>query len=152
MSLARCAHLFRSFRHYNSPCRLGNEAQKAHRYTRGLQVGGKQEHGVNYWETYSSTLSWPPIRFILSLVIIKQWQMRQIDFTLARKTHCLLLVKNLYGQKQAGQTWQLHLRKGLIGLGFEKSKVDECVFYRGSTILLTYVDDCILAGNSNEEI
>jgi hypothetical protein len=34
--------------------------------------GGKQEHGINYWDTYSSTLSWPPIRFILSLVIINQ--------------------------------------------------------------------------------
>ena len=69
-----------------------------------------------------------------------------------RKTHCLLLIKNLYGQKQAGRTWQLHLRKGLIDLGFEKSSVDECVFYRGSTILLTYVDDCILAGSSKEDI
>ena len=68
------------------------------------------------------------------------------------KTHCLLLIKNLYGQKQAGRTWQLHLRKGLIGLGFEKSQVDECVFFRGSTILLTYVDACILAGPSKEEI
>jgi hypothetical protein len=137
--------------------------------------GGKQEHGVNYWDTYSSTLSWPPIRFILSLVIINWWQTRQIDFTLAYpqadlecdmymdipkgleyegtcKTHCLLLVKNLYGQKQAGQTWQLHLRKSLLYLGFEKSNVDECVFYRGSTVLLTYVDDCILAGPSKDEI
>ena len=101
--------------------------------------------------------------------------MCQIDFTLAypqayiecdmymdipkgfeykgtHKTHCLLLIKNLDGQKQAGQTWQLHLCKGLIDLGFEKSDVDKCVFYRGSTILLTYVDDCILAGPSKDEI
>ena len=26
--------------------------------------GGKQEYGVNYWETYAATLSWPPIRFL----------------------------------------------------------------------------------------
>ena len=105
-------------------------------------------------------------------MIINNWQTRQIDFTLAypqaniecnmymdipkgfqyggtRKKHCMLLIKNLYGQKQAGQTWQLHLRRGLMDLGFEKS--NECVFYRGSTLLLTYIDDCILAGPSKEE-
>ena len=33
--------------------------------------GGKQEYGINYWgETYAATLSWPPIRFLLTLSII----------------------------------------------------------------------------------
>ena len=35
--------------------------------------GGKQEYGVNYWETYAATLAWPPIQFLLTLTIIKSW-------------------------------------------------------------------------------
>lgn len=35
--------------------------------------GGKQEYGVNYWETYAATLSWPPIRFMLTLALMKGW-------------------------------------------------------------------------------
>ena len=34
--------------------------------------GGKQEFGVNYWETYAATLSWPPIRFLLTLSILRK--------------------------------------------------------------------------------
>ena len=35
---------------------------------------------------------------------------------------------------------------------FKQSSVDECVFYRGSTVLLMYVDDGILCGPSASEI
>ena len=45
--------------------------------------GGKQELGVNYWETYAATLSWPPIQFFMTLALINNWSNRQIDFTLA---------------------------------------------------------------------
>lgn len=36
--------------------------------------------------------------------------------------------------------------------GFEPSKTDECVFYKGKTIYLLYTDDFILAGPDAEEI
>ena len=137
--------------------------------------GGKQVHGVNYWETHAATLSWPPIRFLLTLSILRGWHTRQLDFTMAypqanievplymelpkgfvvegsRKTHCLKLIKNLYGQKQAGRTWQLHLRKGLVALDFVPSKVDDCIFYRGSVIFMVYVDDAIFMGPNKEDI
>jgi hypothetical protein len=67
-------------------------------------------------------------------------------------THCLKLKKNLYGQKQAGRVWNRFLHKGLSDLGFEQSKVDECVYYQSSSILLGYVDDTILIDPSNKEI
>ena len=119
--------------------------------------GGKQEYGVNYWETYAATLAWPPIRFMLTLSIIKSWHTRQIDFTLAypqadvecdlymdlpkgfevsrdNDQYCLQIIKNIYGQKQAGRTWALHLKKGLLSIGFTQSSADDCIFFRGSTI------------------
>ena len=94
--------------------------------------GGKQEYGVNYWETYAAMLTWPPIHFMLTLSIIKSWHTQQIDFTLAypqvdvecdlymelpkgfeasknSNQHCPQIIKNIYGQKQAGRTWALHI-------------------------------------------
>jgi hypothetical protein len=69
-----------------------------------------------------------------------------------RKTHVLKLLKNLYGQKQAGRVWNQHLVKGLKKIGFQQSEVDECVFYRGSTIFVVYVDDGIFASPNKTEI
>jgi hypothetical protein len=85
--------------------------------------GGKQEHLVNYWETYAPVIGWNTIRLFLVLTLLNGWCTRQVDFVLAfpqadiecpihmeiprgfkfegsRKTHCLALKKNLYGAKQ----------------------------------------------------
>ena len=53
-----------------------------------------------------------------------------------RKDYVLKLEKSLYGQKQAGRVWYLHLKKNLLKLGFKPSEHDECVFYYCKTILL----------------
>ncbi len=47
-----------------------------------------------------------------------------------RKDYVLKLEKNLYGQKQAGRVWYLHLKKNLLKLGFKPSEHDECVFVK----------------------
>jgi histone deacetylase 1/2 len=137
--------------------------------------GGKQIKDVHYWETYSPVVKWSSIRMFLTLAVINKWHTRQVDFVLAypqadietdlymeiprgfefagtRQTHCLQLKKNLYGQKQAGRVWNKHLHKGLVKLGFKQSNVDECVYYRNSTILLCYVDDTILIDPDDTEI
>ena len=51
------------------------------------------------------------------------------------------LTKTLYGQKQAGRVLNCYLVEKLRSIGFEQSAVDECVFYRGSTIFVVYVED-----------
>ena len=56
-----------------------------------------------------------------------------------RNVHCLKILKNIYGQRQAGCTWSLHLTKGLLGIGFVQSEADECIYYRGRTIFMVYV-------------
>jgi hypothetical protein len=69
-----------------------------------------------------------------------------------RRDYVLKLEKNLYGQKQAGRVWYLHLRKNLLKLGFKPSQHDECIFYYGKTIFIVYTDDTILLGPDKDEI
>ena len=153
-------------------------SREVYKYKARLNIhGGMQKHGVNYWETYSPVVNWFSIRLCLILTLIFSWNTRQIDFVLAfpqadvecdlfmqlprgltfegvhRSTHCLKLKKNLYGSRQAGRVWNQHLVNGLVNkLKFKQSTVDECVFYRGTTILMIYVDDGILCGANASEI
>ena len=64
----------------------------------------------------------------------------------------LKLVNNLYGQKQAGRVWNKFLTKGLLQLGFTQSKHDDCIFWRGSVIIVIYTDDTIVTGKSEKDI
>ena len=154
------------------------DTRAIYKYKARLNIhGGMQKHGVNYWETYSPVVNWFSIRLCLIFVLLFTWKTRQIDFVLAfpqadvecdlymqlprgllfdgvhHATHCLKLKKNLYGSKQAGRVWNQHLVNGLVTtMKFKQSTVDECVFYRGSTVLLVYVDDAILCGPSGPEI
>ena len=68
------------------------------------------------------------------------------------KTHVLKLLKNLYGQKQAGRVWNLFLHEGLIKLGFKQSAIDECLYYHGSLLFVIYIGDGILLSSNKEEI
>jgi hypothetical protein len=144
------------------------DTRKVYRWKARLNLhGGKQVKNIHYWETHSPVVRWSSIHLFLTIALIKGWHTRQVDFVLAypqadietelfmeiprgfefensRKTHCLCLIKNLYCQKQAGCVWNKHLHKGLIKMGFIQSKIDECIYYRGSTIFLCYVDDSIL--------
>jgi hypothetical protein len=132
--------------------------------------GGQQEYAVNLLETYSSVVTWAAVRLMTTLAWLNNWHTRQCDFVLDypqapidfdlymefpkgiqlssgnSKTHVLRLIKNLYGQKQAGRVWNQHLAKGLHKAGFVASKVDECVFYKGRTIFIVYVDGGIFFG------
>ena len=138
--------------------------------------GGQQEMGVNYWETYAPVVTWAAIRMVLILVILNNWHTVQIDFVLAypqaevecdifmqipkgfeiegktRLTHVIQLIKNLYGQKQAGRVWNQHLHNKLIELGWEQSKADECLYYHGDVLFIVYVDDGILVSPHKEHI
>lgn len=133
--------------------------------------GGRQTKGVDYWDTYAPVATWCSIRLIMNLAARHGWQTRQLDFVLAfpqapvqtdlymqlpkgydvdgsRDSHCLKLINNLYGQKQAGRVWYQFLCKGLCsGLGFTQSVHDPCIFWRGTVILIVYTDDTIVTGS-----
>jgi Reverse transcriptase (RNA-dependent DNA polymerase) len=64
----------------------------------------------------------------------------------------LKILKNIYEQKQAGRTWAQHLKKGLLSIGFTQSEADECIFFRGPTIFMVYVDDGIFISPKETDI
>jgi len=101
--------------------------------------------------------------------------MRQVDFVLAypqadieydmhmklpygielrnrSEQYCLRPRKNLYGQKNTGRTFYLFMVNRLLKLGYIQSSIDECIFYRGTTIFFTYVDDGIFIDVSKENL
>jgi hypothetical protein len=66
--------------------------------------------------------------------------------------YVLTLVKNLFGQKQAGRVWNQHLVNKLKEFGFIPSDIDECLFYKGKSVFTLYTDDSILAGPDPQEL
>jgi hypothetical protein len=159
-------------------CKQRIDTPRVYKHKARLNIhGGQQTYGVNYWETFSPFVNWFSIRLCMTFALIFDWYTRQIDFVLAfpqadvecdlfmelphglvfmgvdHSTHCVKLIKNLYGQKQAGRVWNDYLLvKGLKDWGFFQSKVYECVFYKDKTILPVYVDDAILCGPSSKDI
>jgi hypothetical protein len=66
---------------------------------------------------------------------------------------CVLkLLKNIYGQKQAGQVWNEYLVEKLISLRYKASMIDDCVFFRGDIIFMVYVDNGIFLGPDDEKL
>jgi len=84
---------------------------------------------MNYFETYAPVVTWFAIRVMIVMGIIFNWALCQVDFVMAypqapietdiymelpqgiqtatgnSKDHVLKLLKNIYGQKQAGRVW-----------------------------------------------
>jgi hypothetical protein len=142
--------------------------------------GCHQDFAVNFFETFSPVVNWFSVRLIFTLSLLRGWSTNQVDFVLAhpqaplkfdmyinlpkviqmangdRNTHVLKLLKNFYGQKQAGRVWNKHLTSGLVKIEFVQSKVDECVFYRYGVIFMVYVDDgiffCLNMGKIDQAI
>ena len=65
--------------------------------------------------------------------------------------YVLKLVQNLYRLKDAGRTWWQNLSSSLEELGFVPSKIDPCVYMKGKTVLVCYVDDCLILSPTKEE-
>jgi hypothetical protein len=162
---------------WSMKCKRDIKTQQVYKHKARLNVhGGKQVYGENYFETFAPVVTWFSIRLLLVLSILNKWHTRQVDFILAYtqadiefnmymelpagietkygngKTHVLKLLKNLYGQKQAGRVWNQHLTKGLKQLGFKQSNVDECVFFCGTVIFIVYTDDGIFASPDSKEV
>ena len=154
------------------------KSRKIKKYKARLNIdGSKMVKGIHYDQTYAPVASWNSIRILLTLVATFGWHTQQIDYVLAfpqapvekeiymkvpkgfritgknSKDYVLKLNRNVYGQKQAGRVWNKFLEEKLINeVGFKKSKVDDCVFYKNNTMYVLYTDDSILAGPDKNEI
>ena len=153
------------------------KTQEVYKWKARLNVhGGQQVHGVHYWDTYAPVVTWQTVHLFLILSLILGWQSRQLDFVMAypqapaemllimhlpqgfrchgmsQKTHTLKLVRNVYGQKQAGRVWNKYMDQGMKEIGFKPSSFDPCLYYQGSIVFLVYTDDCIIFGPDGPSI
>jgi Reverse transcriptase (RNA-dependent DNA polymerase) len=112
---------------------------------------------------------------MLILAAQHDWHTVQIDYVLAfpqapiertlymeileledghdRAKYVLKLHWNVYGSKNAGRTWYQYLSQKLVEeVEFVQSKIDECVYYKGTVMYVLYTDDSILAGLDRNDI
>ena len=145
------------------------------KYKARLNVdGSRMEQGKHYDKSYAPVVRWSSIRLLLILAACLNWHTSQIDYVQAfpqapaerelylkipagfeveggdNSKYVLVMKKNVYGQKQAGRAFNTFLDKRLKGIGFKPSKVDDCVYWKGSVMYVLYTDDSILAGPSRE--
>ncbi|KAH9650127.1 retrovirus-related pol polyprotein from transposon RE1 [Citrus sinensis] len=136
--------------------------------------GYHQTPGLDFNETFSPVIKTATIRIILSLAVMKNWGIMQVDvnnaflngelledvfmeqpegFVDAKKSNYVCkLKKALYGLKQAPRAWFEKLRTTLTECGFHNSKSDTSMFILRQKsevcFVLVYVDDILITGSS----
>lgn len=139
--------------------------------------GSRMKFGEHYEQTYAPVAGWTAIRLVLAMVLMFKWHTVQLDYVLAfpqapavrdiymeipkgftldgvedPSEYVLQVNRNIYGGKDAGRTWYIHLKEKLEKLGFVKSSYDDCLFFKGNMVYVLYTDDSILAGPDKKEI
>jgi hypothetical protein len=136
--------------------------------------GFSQEYGIDYTETFAPTVRMDTLRLVLSVVAKYDLECHQIDVnnaftesTLKEQIYlsppqgirtspgtALRIVRSLYGLKQSARDWHQKCTGVLIGLGFNQSKADPCLYVHPETgmIILVYVDDLVLAAKERSTI
>ncbi|PKA46730.1 Retrovirus-related Pol polyprotein from transposon TNT 1-94 [Apostasia shenzhenica] len=142
--------------------------------SRLVAKGYAQEHGINYFETYSPVARFETIRIILALAAQMRWNVFQFDVKTAflngyleedvyvqqpqgflvkgKEEKVYKLKKALYGLKQAPRAWYSRLNSYLQQNGFQKSANESTLYTKVKEneilIVCVYVDDIIYTGSS----
>lgn len=140
--------------------------------------GFTQKYGVDYQQTFAPVVRYSTIRMLFAIATEYNLDIDQLDVKTAflnghlqeevimeqpegfvekgQEHKVYKLNKSIYGLKQAAKCWYDKINHVLTQkMGFQKSMVEPCVFFRSQqrkiTILTIYIDDILLYTSSNEE-
>ena len=137
--------------------------------------GYSQRAGIDYKEVYSPVFRMESSRIFLSLIASRDMAFRQMDVTgaflngeleetiymkqpvgyedVAHADYVLLLLKNLYGLKQASRTWHQTIHPFLVELGFKAMDADPGIYFQWDEdhkhlqLISLYVDNLGIAAD-----
>lgn len=147
----------------------GKDKYRARLVARGFS----QKEGIDYNDTFSPVVRHSTMRILFALANDLNMNIDHLDvetaflnsdldehifmeqpegFNTDRSKVCLLL-KSIYGLKQASRMWNLKVHQLLSTNGFTQSKCEPCVYIKKCdkciTIIALYVDDFYLFSNSS---
>ncbi|SPC64098.1 uncharacterized protein UHOD_11400 [Ustilago sp. UG-2017b] len=130
--------------------------------------GFTQREGIDFEETFAPVAPLSAIRALLSLAVERNWEVHQLDITMAYLNSTLnhviymkppegakvpngkayRVVKGLYGLKQSGREWNMEFDKFLRHSNFHRLDCAPCIYTRGRgdnfAIVVIYVDDTLI--------
>lgn len=140
--------------------------------SRLVAQGHRQQHGRDYFFTEAPTPSDDTLRVFMALAAFLSLCIYAYDiptaFLNAPLTEELYLRfppglrdsdnsgyyrlhKAIYGLKQSARQWYLTFSTAIQSLGFQKSSYDSCLFFKGKSLVLIYVDDLLIAATSEAD-
>jgi hypothetical protein len=139
--------------------------------------GYAQTYGIDYEETYNPVAKMTTVRAIIVMAATKGWSLHQMDVKNSflhgdlrevymeqppgyvdqiRPNLVCRLKKTLYGLKQTPRAWSDNIGQYLITSGFQTSNADFSLYVKktdhGIVVIVIYVDDLIITGNSDTDI
>jgi hypothetical protein len=141
------------------------------RFRARLVIGGhRQRQGLDYVETFASTVRYETVRLVLDIASKHDYEVHQIDYVAAflnarhkpvgDKTYAsfpdgvssdledyvMEVLGAIYGLKQSPRDWEIHRNKIMAKFGFKPLLSDASAYTDGKLIIAVWVDDCIIAG------
>ena len=138
-------------------CKRDIKSREVKKYKARLNLDeSRMKYGTDYEETYAPVMSWRSIRILLTLIVMFNWYILQLDYMLAfpqapverelymsvpkgftlengkPEDYALKIHKNINGEKQAGRVWNRYLAKKLTSeVGFTQQHWMSACFIRG---------------------
>ncbi|KAJ1578842.1 hypothetical protein NDA15_000503 [Ustilago hordei] len=138
--------------------------------------GFTQREGIDFEETFAPVAPLSAIRALLSLAVERNWEIHQLDITMAYLNSTLnhviymkppegakvptgkayRVIKGLYGLKQSGREWNMEFDKFLRRSNFHRLDCAPCIYTRGEgdnfAIVVIYVDDTLIIAPTLETV
>lgn len=143
-----------------------------------MAKGFTQQYGVDYQDTFAPVAKLKSVRILLSVAANQNWPLHQLDvfhaflhgdlqeevymalppgfYPKGGKGKVCRLKKAIVGLKQSPRAWFDKFSTAISQVGFVRSTFDHSVFIKRdgghTTMIVVYVDDIVLTGDSGDEI